>query len=115
MNKPVSNKMSNNENPINQSFSVANQQFIITQNEINSENNINYFESLYRNDIQNLLEQFDTSIRFLMDTNKNREACVYLNFFLDLIKDYSDIFNEEIIQKISLSLHEAKKKYEKKI
>ena len=86
------------ENQINQSFSIHKLK----------EDNIGLSEESQK-EINDLLNNFENSISFLIESNIIREACIYLNFFLDLIRDYPIIFEHDVVQTISLKLHETKK------
>jgi len=60
-------------------------------------------------EIKELLDQFENCINFLIESKSIREACIYLNFFLDLIRDYPCIFKKEVVYKINQQLYETRK------
>ncbi len=74
----------------------------------NYENKIN-IDEISKKEIQELLDEFNNLIIYLINSDDYKVACIYLNFFFDLIRDYPNIFEENIIQKISEKLHETKK------
>ena len=91
-----------NNNQINKSFSLSTNIEDIENNE-NSNKNLE--------EINKLLAEYDESINFLILKKLYRESCVYLNFLIELIKDYSSIFNDQIIKRLICKLHDVKKNF----
>lgn len=89
-----------NKNQINESFSIK-KPIDVNENKALSDDE--------ERELKDLLNDYNESISYLIESFLIKEACVYLNFFLDLIKDYPIIFDKNALQAISQKLHSTKK------